>query len=395
MLASTRVRLYPNKAQAQALERQFGCARWTWNNALAETQRVFRETGKGVGYFALNARLPRLKAEFPWLAEAVAQTLQSALRNLSRAFINFFERRAGYPRFKTKRGRQSIQFPQDVRVERKRLKLPKIGWIKATVHRPTAGVIKTVTVARETCGHYYACVLAEDGRAMPTPSADGPVLGVDLGLTDFAVTSAGSRFANPKHLAEHEGNLKRKQRKLSRKARGSRSWAKAKRLVARIHERVTNSRRDFLHKTSRRLVDESQVLAVEDLCVKGMSRSPNFAKAISDVGWGTFTRFCGYKAERAGKLLVKTNRFFPSSKACSCCGAVRAEMSLSVRHWSCETCKTVHDRDENAAVNIRDEARRMILAGLVPATASGTGAAAGGGDVSRRRGRKRSTMQSP
>jgi putative transposase len=216
-----------------------------------------------------------------------------------------------------------------------------------------------------------------------------------VGLTDFAVTSAGSRFPNPRHLAKHERNLARKQRKLSRKQKGSRSRDKARRLVARVHERIKNARRDFCHKVSRRLVNENQVLAVEDLNVRGMVRSPTLAKAISDVSWGMLVRFCGYKAERDGKVLVKTGRFFPSSKACSCCGVVRAEMPLSVRVWTCEGCGTVHDRDENAATNIRDEAKRVIMAGLVPAISSGAGETVRGGVASRRRGRKASTAHAP
>jgi putative transposase len=395
MLTATRVRLYPNATQVQALARQFGCARWAWNNALAETQRLYRETGKGLGYEAMCARLPKLKGEFPWLADAVAQALQQALRNLSRAFVNFFERKARYPRFKSKHGPQSVQFPQGVSLGPKRMKLPKVGWIKAVLHRPIVGAIKTVTVTREACGHHYASILTEDGRETPPASADGPVLGVDVGLTDFAVTSAGSHFPNPRHLAKHERNLARKQRKLSRKRKGSRSRDKARRLVARVHERIKNARRDFCHKVSRRLVNENQVLAVEDLNVRGMVRSPTLAKAISDAAWGMLVRFCGYKAERDGKVLVKTGRFFPSSRACSCCGVVRAEMPLSVRVWTCEGCGTVHDRDENAATNIRDEAKRVIMAGLVPAISSGAGETVRGGVASRRRGRKASTAHAP
>lgn len=395
MFTATRIRLYPNASQVKALDQQFGCARWAWNNALEETQRLYRETGKGLGYEAMSGRLPGLKQEHEWLKKANAQVLQQSLRNLSRSFVNFFERRAGYPKFKAKSGTQSIQFPQCVKANGKRVFLPKIGWFKAIIHRPIVGEIKAVTVFKEPCGHYYASVFTNDGKPAPAVSFDGPVVGVDVGLIDFAVTSNGSHFANPKYLKKAEKNLKRKQQSLSRKVNGSKGREKARKLAARVHERVKNMRSDFVHKVSTRLVNENQVIAVEDLNVTGMLRNRHLAKAISDAGWGMFTRLLGYKAARVGKGLIKVNRFYPSSKACNTCGRVRDKLNLSVRSWTCEHCGAQHDRDENAARNIRDEAQRMIGAGVSPATAPGTGAAAAGGNVRRVRGRKSSVTQIP
>lgn len=395
MFIATRIRLYPNTEQRQLLAKQFGCARFVYNEALAETQRLYKETGKGLAYESMAVRLPKLKAKYDWLGEATAQVLQQSIRNLSRAFVNFFERRGKYPRFKSKNDRQSIQFPQDVRIDGSRIKLPKVGMIKCVLHREIVGTIKTVTVSKTACGHYYASVLTEDGRDMPPISVDGPAVGIDVGLIDFAVTSNGQHFANPRHLSKAEKNLKRKQRKLSRKVKGSASRNKARRLVARVHERVANVRKDFLHKVSRKLVNENQVIAVEDLCVKAMVKNPNLAKSISDAGWGMFAQFVKYKAERGGKLFVRTGRFFPSSKSCNQCGMINGCMDLSVRRWTCNGCGAVHDRDENAAKNIRDEANRMIRAGVIPAPASGMGAAASGGTVSLRRGRKPSVQQVP
>ena len=258
MLAASRFRLYPTPDQMHRLAVQFGHARWVWNDALALTQKTYRETGKGLGYHALATRLPTLKKQIEWLAEADSQVLQQALQNLAR-----------------------------------------------------------------------------------------------------------------------------KQRKLARKQKGSRSRDKARRLVARCHERVKNARKDYLHKLSRKLVDKSQAIAVEDLNVKAMVKSPTLAKSISDAGWGMFANFLRYKAERAGKFFVRTARFFPSSKTCSACGHRRSEMPLSVRAWTCAACNTAHDRDENAATNIGQEADRMWRAGQI--TAPGTGAAAGGGSISRRK----------
>jgi putative transposase len=387
MLRATRIRLYPNAEQQQKLAVQFGCARWAWNNTLEETQKLYRETGKGLSYAGMTLRLPKLKQEFEWLDMADSQVLQQSLRNLSASFQNFFERRAQYPRFKSKHGPQSIQYPQRVKLDGKRAYLPKVGMVRCIVHRAIVGTIKTVTVMKTACGHFYASVLTEDGVELPPVSADGPAVGIDLGLIDFAVTSNGQHFSNPRHLKRAEKNLKRKQRKLSRKVNGSNSRAKARRLVARAHERVANVRRDYLHKLSRRLVNENQVIAVEDLHVKGMVKNPNLAKAISDAGWGMFTRFVEYKARWDGKIFVRTNRFFPSSKACNVCGMIHDGMDLSVRRWACKGCSTVHDRDENASKNIRDEAKRMLAAGTV--------ASASGGAVSRRRGRKPSVVLAP
>lgn len=371
MLSATRIRLYPNVTQRSSLAQQFGCARWVWNEALAETQRLYRETGKGLTYETMTVRLPKLKQRHDWLGEAVAQALQQSLRNLARAFTNFFQGRARYPRFKSRHERQSVQFPQAVRMTDGGIVLPKLGRVAAVVHRKITGAVKTVTVMLEPCGHYYASVLTEDGAVTPEPifTPDTTVLGVDVGLTELAVTSTGRHIPNPRHVGRAERNLKRKQQSLSRKKKGSNSRNKARRLVARCHERVKNARNDFLHKWSRRLVDESQAIAVEDLCVKAMVKAPTLAKSISDASWGMLTSFLAYKCEWAGKLFVRTGRFFPSSKACSACGSVQASMPLGVRHWTCSDCGTHHHRDENAAKNIAAEGWRTLMAGGTPASA--------------------------
>ncbi|MGR0185451.1 RNA-guided endonuclease InsQ/TnpB family protein [Azospirillum aestuarii] len=382
MLNVTRIRLYPTSAQQQGLAVQFGCARWAWNNALNEMRVLYRETGKGLSYAGMTLRLPKLKQEFPWLEDADSQVLQQALRNLAASFQGFFERRLKYPRFKTKHGRQSIQYPQRVKIDGSRIYLPKVGWVTCVVHREIIGKIKTVTVSKNACGQYHAAVLTDNETPMLSVSVEGKAIGVDVGLLDLAVTSDGSKFANPKHLRKAERNLKRKQRKLSRKVKGSNSRANARRLVARAHQRIADARRDHLHKLSRRIVNENQVIVVEDLHVKGMMKNHSLARAIGDAGWGMFTRFLAYKAERDGKAFVKTNRFYPSSKACSECGVINDRLSLDVRHWTCPHCGARHDRDINAAKNIRDEGLRALAAGTV--------AAAGGGNVSHGRGRKSS-----
>lgn len=348
---------------------QFGCARWVWNNALATTGELYRATGKGLNYHAMAIRLPKLKQEFEWLGEADSQALQQSLQNLARGFENFFAKRGRYPRFKVKHGRQSIQYPQRVKIEGCRIYLPKVGWVKCVVHRDIIGKFKTVTVSRNACGQFHAAILTDNGVTPPAVSTDGAAIGVDVGLTHLAVTSAGSKFENPRHLRMAETNLKRKQRKLSRKKKGSTSRNNARQLVARAHERVACARRDHLHKLSRRIVNENQVIAVEDLHVKGIMKNHNLAKATGDAGWGMLTSFLEYKAEQAGKAFVKCDRWYPSSKACSECGSICDKLPLDVRAWTCALCGTHHDRDINAAKNIRAEGLR-ILAGGAPAAAS-------------------------
>ncbi len=355
---------------------------------------TYKETGKGLTQIALNKLLPSLKQqeETKWLSECYSQVFQATTLNLVTAYKNFFQGRAKYPRFKSKKGTQSIQYPQSVKVVNNSLKFPgRVGTVKAKLHRAIEGTIKTVTVIVNPSGKYYASILTELEGDYPTPSSEGKIAGIDLGLKEFAIVNDGiktSKYANAKHLAKHENNLKRKQRQLSRKQKGSKSRDKARILVARVHERVSNVRQDFLHKLSRKLVDDNQVIVVESLHVKGMARNHKLAKAISDVGWGMFVNFLGYKLDRVGKILVEIDRWFPSSKLCSNCHYQIGELPLEVRAWNCHNCGTHHDRDGNAAINIRAEGIRML-------SVLGTKTAADGGDVSPTRGRKSKLTQSP
>jgi putative transposase len=381
------VRLYPTPEQEVLLSQHFGCARWWWNFALNKSIETYRDTGKGLGRNALNALLPKLKKdkETQWLGECYSQVLQAVTLNLTTAYKNFFDGRARFPRFKSKHSRQSIQYPQNVQVIGSCLKLPgKVGTVKAKIHRPIEGVIKTVTVSSYSSGKYYASILTEMEGKNPACSTEGRVIGIDLGLKHFAVTSDGnkvSKYDNPRHLAKHEKNLKRKQKKLARKLVQSNSRHKYRKVVARVYERVSNSRADFLHKLSRKLVNENQVVVVENLHVKGMVRNPNLAKAISDVSWGMFTNFLAYKLDKKGGKLVEIDRWFPSSKLCSNCYHQVEAMPLDVREWTCPHCGTRHDRDGNASTNIREEGIRLLQV-------DGTSISAVGGEVRPKGGRK-------
>jgi putative transposase len=384
---AVKVRLYPRPEQEVLLAQHFGCARWWWNFGLNKSIETYRDTGKGLGRSALNALLPALKKskETEWLGECYSQVLQAVTLNLTTAYKNFFDGRARFPRFKSKHSRQSIQYPQNAKVIGNAVKLPgKVGTVKAKIHKPIEGAIKTVTISKESSGKYYASILTEVEGENPASSAEGKVIGVDLGLKHFAVTSDGSKvskYDNPRHLAKHEKNLKRKQKKLSRKQKGSNSRNKYRKAVARVHERISNSRADFLHKLSRKLVNENQVVVVENLHVKGMIRNHNLAKAISDVGWGMFTNFLAYKLEKKGAKLVEIDRWFPSSKLCSNCYHQVDEMTLDVREWTCSHCNTCHDRDGNAAANIRAEGIRLLQV-------DGTSISADGREIRPKGGRK-------
>jgi putative transposase len=243
------------------------------------------------------------------------------------------------------------------------LDVPKIGAIKAVFHRPVEGKIKTVTISKTPTDKYFASILCEvEGDT--NQSIRDKTLGIDLGLKDFAIVHNGNevtKYSNPKHLKRHEKNLARKQKKFARKVKGSSSRNKYKKLVAKVHERVSNSRQDFLHKLSRKLVDESQLIVVENLNVKGMVRNRKLSKSISDVGWGMFVNFLDYKLKQKDGQLVEIGRFFPSSKMCSCCGHVVEDLTLDIREWDCPKCQAHHDRDGNAALNIRNEGIRIRI----------------------------------
>ena len=356
MLKVVKVRLYPTKRQEQELSKAFGSCRWLWNYFLELTNQTFKDTGKGLSGYDLKKLIPALKKdrETSWLSETDSQALQTVALNLGTAFVNFFEKRASYPRFKSKHGKQSLSYPQRVLIlDDRHIKFPKLGVIYAKIHRPIEGKVKTVTITQNTCGHYFASILFEDGTRQPSSATEGKAIGIDLGLTHFAITSEGSKYDNPRWLSKYERNLKLKQQKLSRKQKGSNNRNNAKVAFAKVHNKISRCREDFTHKLSRRIVDENQVICVENLNVKGMVRNPNLSKAISQVGWGQFCTMLKYKAEQTGKIYQEVDRFFPSSKTCNKCLHQVSSLPLEIRYWNCPSCNTHHDRDVNAAKNIR------------------------------------------
>jgi putative transposase len=388
-----KVRIYPTDEQKQQLAGAMGCCRWWWNFALNKSIETYKETGKSLSRAGLNALLPNLKEENEWLkTEVYSQSLQQTSLNLSRAFINFFEKRARFPRYKSKHGKQSVGFPQSVKIVDDSIKLPKIGLVKAVFDRRYVGTIKTVTITKDSSDRYFASVLYELEACFVSSIGD-KIIGLDLGIKDFCIAHDGfktSKYANPRHFKKHEKNLARKQQKLAKKLHGSKTRQKAKKLVAKVHARISNARQDFLHKLSRKLTQISKVIVVENLNVKGMVRNHKLAKAISDVGWGMFINFLSYKLEREDKRLVEIGRFFPSSHICPDCLTQTPKMDLSIREWIClnKSCGKTHDRDEAASRNIRAEGIRIIKT-------DGTAVSASGGSVRPERGRKTKVRQHP
>ena len=363
------------------LARTFGCVRLVWNRTLAERHRLYHTEGKSLSYAASDAALTVMKTDpdLAFVNEVSSVPLQQALRHQYKAFSAFFAKRARYPRFKSRQGRQSATCTRSAfRMKNGALWLAKTSAPLAFVWSwpdidPAPLDPATVTVCREPCGRWYVCLAIDTADPGQSP-ATGAVAGVDLGIKDFAVTSDGVKIANPGSLARRERNLARYQRRLARCQRGSANRAKAKAKVARAHRKVRASRTDFLHRTSTRLVRDHDVIVVEDLAVKNMVRNRSLAKVICDCGWGTFRQMLAYKAAKAGRHLIVAGRWYPSSKTCSACGHLLASLSLGTRHWACPACGTRHDRDINAAQNI-------LAAGL--AVGAGTGADACGADVRR------------
>lgn len=305
-----------------------------------------------------------MKKDYPWLKDAYSQCLQVVALNLSSAYKNFFEKRAGLPSFKTKQGRQSISYPANVKLVDDYIKLPFIGEVYYKQDRKFDGQIKTVTVSLNPDGKYFVSVLVDDGLENIAASYEVKAIGIDLGLTHFCITSDGSKFDNPHHTKKHAHNLKKKQQSLARKQKGSNTRKKARKLVALTHSKIRRVREYFLHKLSRKIVNENQVIAVENLNVKGMVRNHNLAKAISDCGWGQFCTMLKYKSEWDGKTYIEVDRFFASSKTCSVCLNKVDSLPLDIRAWACSKCLTSHDRDVNAAVNIRNVREALPKASL-------------------------------
>ena len=363
MLRAYKYRIYPTEEQKVLLAKTFGCCRFVYNWALNLKIEAYRQEKKTIAYKEVQDRMVNeLKKDNQWLTEVNSQALLNTIRNLDTAYKNFFRdtHAVGFPRFKSRKNRQSFQCPQHCSVDFKKgtLSIPKAKGIPAVLHRRFKGMVKTVTVSMTSSGKYFASVLVDTAiQELPASTIQGnTTLGIDLGIKSLAVCSDGRTFDNPKNLQRSLDRLKLLQKRLSRKQKGSANRNKARIRVARLQEHIANCRKDNLYKITHALTHESQVrtLCMEDLNVKGMQRNHHLAQAVGDASFGTFLTLLEYKCRWYGVNLIKIDRFAPSSKTCGQCGYVYKGLKLSERSWTCPECGTHHDRDFNAACNIKE-----------------------------------------
>lgn len=377
-------RLYPTEEQASALRQQGGNARFLYNLLLERHDRMHSEGDRFWKRSEMVTAIPKIKEEFPFLKDSFSQSLQQVAIQLDRAFVNFFEKRAKHPTFKSKhQNNDSFTVPQKWRIDRSFVFLPKIGEVSWKKHRHIEGTPKHLTVTQD--GDRWFCSVNCEVEIQDPVVPDKPFVGIDLGLKSFAVLSDGTVIENPKHLRKMEEKLRREQRRLSRKVKGSRNREKQKARLQSVYRRVRDSRRDFLHKTTHHLVKSYGGFAVESLNISGMLKNHHLAKSISDAGWGEFGRQLTYKSEWNGNVLVEIGTFFSSSKTCSDCGAINQRLMLSDREWVCAECGVVHDRDLNASMNIEAEGIRLLECQCAATTVGLTGSNACGEEGSGQR----------
>ncbi|MBO7610821.1 MAG: IS200/IS605 family element transposase accessory protein TnpB [Clostridia bacterium] len=364
-------RIYPNREQNTMFAKTFGCARLVYNKFLNRRIEQYKEDKTTVSYTTCAKEMAEMKKsdDYSFLKEVDSIALQQSLRHLDTAFCNFFKLpNNGFPRFKskkdTKRSYSTVLVNGNISLTNNYLKLPKVGNVKVKQHRniPLHYKLKSVTVSQNASGKYYASILFEYEKQVSNNVAYN-FLGLDFSMHGLYKDSNGEEAEYPRYYRKKEARLKKEQRRLSLMVKGSKHRDKQRRKLAKVHEKVANCRKDFLHKLSRKLANAYDCICIEDLNMKAMSQALNFGKSVCDNGWGMFTTFLKYKLEEMGKRLVKVDRFFASSQTCSECGCKNSEIkNLAVRSWTCPDCGKYHDRDTNAAINIRNEGMRIVNA---------------------------------
>lgn len=362
ILKAYKYRLYPNKEQEIYINKNIGCCRFVYNYFLSKRIEYYKENKKGLTYNNNANELTKLKNELLWLKEIESTSLQQSLKDLDKAYKSFFTGN-GYPKFKSKKNNKQSYRCQCVNnnikiVCKNKIKLPKLGIVKFKQHRTFDGKIKNVTISKTKTNKYYISILVEQ-EIQELPKNEFAI-GIDLGLTDFAITSDGIKYANPRYLKKSLNKLAIEQRKLSRKKKGSKNRNKQRIKVARLHEKISNQRKDFLHKLSYELINENQVICLEDLQVKEVQQNKYLSQSVSDVGWYEFRRQLEYKSKWYGRTIVIINKWYPSSQICSNCGENTGKKTLNIREFTCPYCGKHHDRDINASINILNEGLRLL-----------------------------------
>lgn len=354
MHLSHKIEILPNKKQKEHLDKCIGTARFTYNWALIEWKKQY-ELGKKPSGFSLKKEFNKIKyEEFPWLKEIPRDCHSQPFTNLQKAFNNFFKKKKGYPKFHKKGIHDSFYVSSDkLKIKDKKFRVPVVGWVKLTEELRFSGKINSAAISKKA-GKYFVSISVDVGETYKKERISNNKIGIDLGIKDFIITSDGEKLTKINYTKKYEKKLKREQQKLSKKVKGSNNRKKQILKVQKVHYKISNSRKDILHKISTKLVRENQSINLENLNISGMLKNRKLSKSISDASWGELVRQLEYKSEIYGNEINKVNRFFASSKLCSVCGYKYQELKLSERQWKCPDCGTQHDRDINAAKNIRD-----------------------------------------
>ena len=365
IIKAYKVRCYPTEEQKQLILKTFGCCRWYWNQALADNIKYYEEFKKG------NINTPAYyKKDNEWLKEIDSVALCFTQQDLQSAFNGFFKQpNKGFPKFKSKKNPKNSYKTMQTKgyeVNEDSIKITKLGKIKILNHRHKVGIAKSCTISMTPTNEFYISILWKEEEIDEILPSVNKEIGIDLGLTDLAICSDGTKFHILKSLRNNLSKLKREQRRLSKMTKGSNNYNRQKLKIAKLHQHIANQRKDYLHKISYKLTNENQVICLEDLNVKGMVKNHHLALSVADVGWSMFINMLEYKAESKGRTIIKVDRWFPSSQICSCCGCVSGKKPLHIREWTCPDCGEVHDRDINAAKNILTEGKRILGAGSSP-----------------------------
>ena len=357
MYKAYKFKLKPTKEQKEILVDWMGATRWIWNYCLAENKEIYTSTKKFVFRYELSKRLPDLKIQYPWLKDVPSQALQSRIFDFDAALNRVWKQGNGFLKYKSKKIEHdnTIGIPQTnghISIQKKQIKIPKIGWIKWNRHRPLTGKLKSITIKQENDIWYCICLCDIEDIPQITQINQLDIVGIDLGLKEFAVTSDGEIFETPKLYRKKAKKLKKLQQKHSKKQKASKNKEKARKQLKKLHIKIANQRKDFTHKASSSIVKNYKLIGVEDLNIKGMMKNKHLSKSIQDQEWAQYVNQLEYKSVLNGGIMVKINRWLPSSKTCSCCGQIQ-DMPLSVRTYECTSCGMSMDRDCNAAINIR------------------------------------------